>query len=122
MGLFDAIKKVAAAVVKNPVVKVAGSGLALAFPKAVPAAAAVRVAGTIVSAAKGQSGTPAQQASARRVVNNTFAAAKKGDPNATRAVAAMKVATKAQALTSSMPGYGPGWHVDKAGKIRVLAA
>lgn len=124
MGLFDSIKKVAQAVVKNPVVKVGGAGLALAFPKQVKGAAAVRVAGKVVLAAKGKIGTPAQQQSAKRVVANTFAAAKKGDVNAKRAVAAMVVAQKSTAVASTInpsSSLGPGWHVDRSNRIRVLA-
>jgi len=122
MGLFDSIKKVAQAVVKNPIVKIGGAGLALAFPKQVKGAAAVRVAGKLVLAAKGKIGTPAQQASAKRVVANTFRAAKT-DPNAKRAVAAMVVAQKSTAVASTInpPSLGPGWHVDRANRIRVLA-
>lgn len=120
MSIFSSIAKVAKAVIKSPITKVAAGGLAVAFPVVgIPAAAGVAIAGKVVDAAQGKRGTPAQQATAKRVVANTIIAARQGDAGAARAVVAMKKAQTAKGLVAGM--QQPGWFVDRAGKIRVVS-
>lgn len=117
MGIFGSIAKIAKAVVKNPITKVAAGGLAIAFPPiGIPAAAGVAIAGKVVDAAQGKRGTPAQQATAKRVVANTIVAARNGDAGAARAVVAMKKAQVAKGVVAGMSE--PGWHINRAGTIR----
>lgn len=135
MGLFQSIAKVAATVSKVPALKVSGGGVAIAFPKSALNLSAVTSAGKVIDAAQGIIGTPAQQASAKRVVAHTIKRAKAGDPEAKNGVKAMETAQKAKALAAVRTGQVPkarpvvnttgtpqgGWHINRQGQIRVLA-
>lgn len=117
MSIFKSIGKIAKSVIKSPILKVGTAGLAVAFPVVgIPAAAGVAAAGKIVDAAQGKKGTPAQQASAKRVVANTIVAAREGDAGAQRALEAMKKAQVAKGLVAGM--QEPGFFVDRLGRFR----
>ena len=101
MSLFSSIVKVAKSVAKSPILKVAGAGLAVAFPPAALGLAAVAQAGKVIDAAKGVIGTPAQQAAAKRAVENTVKLAKAGNVEAQAGLKAMATAEKAKALVAA---------------------
>ena len=81
---------------KSPIFKMGIAGLAIAFPAiGVPAAAALAMGNKALNLAK--SANPAVAAKYVKLIQNTEALAKTGDPGAQRAVAAMRLAKDAKA-------------------------
>ena len=128
-GLFSSIGNALKKVTQSGVFKTVAGGVALAFPPAAAALPAIAVAGKVLDAAQGKSGTPAQQAAATRTIANTAKAAKAGDPAAKRAAGALVGAAKLREVANVTaanrapigPKMAPGWHVSKAGRITKVA-
>lgn len=107
-----AVKKVA----KNPLVKVAATGLAFV----VPGAGAISMAGKIASQANKlydatKSKNPKARKAARAVVKNTQRLAKDGDPSAKRAVKVLALSAKQRGRLR--PKRAAAWTVYNDGKI-----
>jgi hypothetical protein len=108
--LFRGLKKIVKSVVKSPIVKLAAGGAALAFPPALPAAAALAASDKLIRAAKGvlpsqKKAPPALskklQVAARRTIKNTYALAKRGNRNAQRGIRALKAAKHGRKLATA---------------------
>ncbi len=121
-GATKGIAKAASAVASSKVLKVAGGAVSIAFPPAAPVVGSVMVAGRIVEAAQGKTGSKPQQAAAKRAIVATIKQAKT-DPNAARAVSAMLTAAKIKRAAAAsgkpiqIPG-SPGWFVNDQGMIK----
>jgi hypothetical protein len=124
---FKAIGKAVGKVATSGPFKTVLGGVAMVFPPAAAALPAIAIAGRVLDAAQGKSGTKAQQAAAKRTIANTAAAAKQGDPGALRAtgalVGAAKIRQVANVTAAKRPVVNttgtaePGWHVSRAGRI-----
>lgn len=104
------IAKTAGTIAKSPYFKAGVAGLAVAFPAVgVPAMAALAVAGKVVDQI--DSIDPNIRAAAKRVVEQTYKAAKSGDADAKRGLRAMATVKKQRlAKPAAQPGTSvPAW-------------
>lgn len=105
-GFFDSIAKVAGgaikgvvkvgkSIVKSPITKVVAGAAAIVIPPVgIPASAALVVADRAVRTMEGFRGDPKKAAVVRQAVTATAQLAKKGDPDARRAVEFIKLAER----------------------------